>query len=140
MISNEDFSAVVRAIGEFRQRHMYYFVLLDDTWYTWSDLGSDQRITEWLYGVYVRLNDGDDKDFDNWALGMLEVGAVLIKKYLASHYELPRGCTEKTWDYLANRCAKTIAFGATWPQVMSFIDKELDYATNHPKDKGRFDE
>ena len=143
MYVDKEFQKTVSAIGEFRNRNVNCFVVIDNVLYTWSELGGDLRLAEWLYGRFCLYIDDDRESYYDYAMSILD-NVVPIKDWLQENYELPDTCEPKTWSYLADKCAKTIAFGAPFMQVKRFVEKTLKFLETHPRGpdgkRGEWDE
>ena len=141
-ISEKEFRETVTAIGEFRNRNVNYFIEIDNTLFTWSELGGDMRFAEWLYGKFMLYYDGEGSFYD-YAISILD-NKIMIRDWLQNNYTLPENCEERTWTYLADKCVKSIGFGAPWIQVQRFVEKQLEYLENHPRGpdgkRGRWEE
>lgn len=134
---DKEYMDITKKIGEFRNRHQNYFIKIDGVLYTWSELGSDVRFMEWLYGRYQLDNMGREycQPFEEEVMMALRGGAVMIRDWIMDNYELPDNCDERTWNYLADKCAKAISFGSTFPQIVRYLDGELEYLATHPRGK-----
>ena len=144
MYVDEEFQKAVSTIGEFRNRNTNCFIIIDDTPYTWSELGGDLRIAEWLYGMFVLyIMDSPKDSFTDYVTETLK-NTIQIKDWLQENYTLPETCEYKTWTYLADKCAKTISFGAPFIQVKRYVEKTLKFLETHPRGadgkRGRWDE
>ena len=133
MYVDEEFQKAVSVIGEFRNRNSNSFVVIDDTPYTWSELGGDLRLAEWLYGKFILyVMDSPSDSFEDYVNTILK-NTLMIKDWLQQNFELPSTCDSRTWNYLADKCAKTISFGAPFVQVKRYVEKTLDFLEHHPR-------
>ena len=133
MYVDEEFQKAVSVIGEYRNRNSNCFVVIDDTYYTWSELGGDLRFAEWLYGKFVLyVMDTPSDSFEDYVCEVLK-NTVVIRDWLQENFELPSTCDNRTWNYLADKCAKTVSFGAPFIQVQRFVEKTLKFLETHPR-------
>lgn len=119
----------ITQVGEYRVRHQDCVFTVMGTTYSWTELGSDQRFVEWMYGHWSRGFGGDD--FNKYVMETLDKGAIQIFKYIKDNYDVGDS-DEIAYTYIADKVMKSIAFGATWVQMLRYIDKEVSYYRRNP--------
>lgn len=123
-MNNDNVDEAISWVGEYRARHQMCVYEILGTTYSWTELGSDQRLTEWLYGHWQRGFGGDD--FLEYVKKTLKDGERDILQYIKSNYDVGES-DDVVYTYIADKVMKSIAYGGTWMQMLRYIEKEVQY-------------
>lgn len=137
-ITQSEFNEIVERWGQCRRDHPEYMYMLDKNNYlTWTDIGSDIRHVYEKYGEWLLSGSLQDEyiDFDDYFWMDAQNRLVSIKEIILCRIEYEDKIFNKEGfaNVLTSKVVKSIAYGATWPQMRTYINKEIDKAT------GRFE-
>ena len=132
-ITDEEFYSIVQRWGMFRHDYPGYMYSLGRGHYlTWNDLGGDirhvyEKYGEWMLSIELQktYRDFDDffwKDTEDHMISIIDVILMRIE------YEPDIKNKEAFAKVLSAKVIKSIAYGATWPQMNTFIEKEVNRA------------
>ena len=132
-ISDMEFNSILQRWGMYRHDHPDYAYSLGRGHYlTWTDLGSDirhvyEKYGEWMLSIELQKMY---KDFDDFLWTDAENHMVCIRDIILDRVESEEKILNKEAyaNILSAKVVKSIAYGATWLQMESFIRKEIDRA------------
>ncbi len=132
-IDDSEFDEILQNWGAYRHDHPGYMYNLGRGHYlTWTDIGADIRHVyakygEWMLNIEIQKTYRDFDDFfwtdaENHMVPIIDVIMARIE------YE-PKILNKEAYSkVLASKVIKSIAYGATWPQMNTFIEKEVSKA------------
>ena len=126
---NTAIAEAMEAIGGFRAAHSKFMFKIGGTVLTWTELGSDMRVCYYFYGRYMadpELSKGY-MIFADYMIETLDATKIAIRDYILDHYEVPEEFDEEAViEDLEYKTEKSIFYGSTYPQIVSFLDKQFD--------------
>lgn len=142
-ISKLEMNEMIQKWGMYRHDHPdYAYCITKGHYLTWTDLGSDIRHIYEKYGQWMLNPELQDnyEDFDDFFWSDIENHMVCIKDIILERIETEPEIINKNAfaNVLSAKVIKSIAYGATWLQMESFIKKEIDRATGRRND-GAYD-
>jgi len=141
-LSETELNNIVQNWGMYRHDHPGYMYNLGRGHYlTWNDIGADirhvyEKFGEWALSIELQKTY---KDFDDFFWTDAENHMVQIKDVILSRIEYEPDIFNKDGfsNVLASKVIKSIAYGATWPQMNTFIEKEIARACHRSDDDER---
>lgn len=141
-INATELNSLIERWGMYRHDHPGYVYDLGRGHYlTWTDIGSDirhiyEKYGEWMLSVELQKTY---RDFDDYLWSDTQECMVPIKDIILREIECEPEIINKEGfaNVLTSRVVKSIAYGATWLQMKSFIKKEIDRATGRRYVHGR---
>ena len=133
-ISEMEFNSILQRWGMYRHDHPDYAYNLGRGHYlTWTDIGCDvrhvyEKYGEWMLNIELQKMY---KDFDDFLWSDTESHMVCIRDIILDYIDNEEKIINKDAyaNVLSAKVVKSIAYGATWPQMDSFIKKEVRKAT-----------
>lgn len=129
-ISTKEFNSLIMRWGMYRRDHStYVYSLGGGNYLTWTDMGGDirhvyEKYGEWMLNIELQKTY---RDFDDFFWTDVEEHMVQIKDIILSRIENVPGIFNKEAyaNTLSAKIVKSVAFGATWLQMDTFIRKEI---------------
>ena len=142
-INETELNSIIQNWGMYRHDHPGYVYSLGRGHYlTWNDIGADirhiyEKYGEWMLSIELQKTY---KDFDDFLWSDTEQHMVQIKDVIMVRVEYEERITNKEGfsNVLASKVIKSIAYGATWPQMNSFIEKEVDRACGRINERDNY--
>lgn len=142
-ITTAELNSIIDRWGQCRRDHPDYMYKVSPTHYlTWTDIGGDIRHVYEKYGEWMIVGtELQDKyrDFDDFFWFDAQEHLVCIKDVILQRIEGEEEIVNKDGfaNVLTSKVIKSIAYGATWPQMRIFIEKEVNRACGRYVDAKR---
>ena len=141
-ITATEMNSIMDRWGQCRRDHPgYMYRIGPNNYLTWTDIGSDIRYVREKYGEWMLCAELHEeyKDFDDFFWWDAEEHLTPIKSVILQRIEYEKEITNKEGfaNVLTSKVMKSIAYGATWPQMRIFIEKEVNRACGRYVDEKR---
>lgn len=142
-ISEMEFNSLVQRWGMYRHDHPGYVYSMGRGHYlTWNDIGGDIRHVYEKYGEWMMSKELQStfKDFDDFFWTDAEQHMESIRDIILLTIEGEVGINNKEAfsNVLTSKVIKSIAYGATWQQMNTYINKEIDRACGRYPEDSRY--
>ena len=132
-ITQTELNSIVDRWGQCRRDHPgFMYKIGPNNYLTWTDIGGDIRHVYEKYGEWMLGEELQEtyRDFDDYFWVDAEKHLVSIKDVIMQRIEYEEYIVNKDGfaNVMTSKVIKSVAYGATWPQMNIFIEKEIDRA------------
>lgn len=139
-VSIDEINSIIDRWGQCRREFIEFIYRVGPNAYlTWTEMGSDIRHVYEKYGEWMLNKELQDRfrDFDDFFWSDADNRLIPIMDVILHRIEFEDGIINKEAfaKVLTSKVVKSIAYGATWPQMRIFINKEIDRACGVDNEK-----
>lgn len=124
---------IIEKFGGFRQTNQNCIFDIGGQMRTWTEMGGDARVVFELYGkwysddeIYSKYNEFEDYFWD-----VINNSVFSIKDWVRESLVIPsRYDSDKEYSRITDKVVKSVAYGSTFKQILSFIHNEENRLSN----------